>query len=432
MKSALSFLCPVAVVLLISSCQPAVHLQVKEYKEPLEPFENVMVTKNAADVPAGAVKVGDVSVTDAGMTTKCSYGYVLDLARQKARQCGGDILLITDHKHPDLWSSCHRIWAHAYRSPDEDEVAQNPENDANRQQPAAPEQNPETSDGGDKGDGDQQKEQEEKPEATAPPTDSRGSNVNPGYFGERPPSREMRPGGGAVSGTETAEGGVGEGSVVLPAPKQPSVMISAFGGFGRRLAPIADLGNSVVEEFMNGMRSGGIYGLDMAFRVSPSNYIGFQFNRFRSSGELGGVFNGGSSPVVGTWEENVDIDFFGVHWTIVGQPAASGSYFYATAALGFTSYSNYGVAPFETAPDEAGFLPFEIDGGTLGYRLEGGGHIALGDNIFLKIGLGLNTGVITEFDLKIGNETSSIKVDSPRDGEGLVRLDVFGGLVIAF
>jgi len=431
MKSALFTLFPVAVVLLMSSCQPAVHMQVQAYQEPLEPFENVMVTKNAGDVPAKAVKIGEVSVTDAGMTTKCSYEYVIEHAKAKARESGGDIVLIVKHETPDLWSSCHRIWGHVYRSPDGYEVAESRENNAGMQQSASPDQKPESSAGAvEEADG-HQKDREEKSDETSP-ADSRGSGTNPGYFGERITSRNTRPSQTAQSNTQGATSTANQNTVVLPERKEPAVMISAFGGFGRRLSPLPDNLSADAENFMDKMKSGGVYGFDLSFRVAPSNYIGFYFNRFRSSDELFGGVSSGNNTVVGTWEENIGIDFIGLSWLTTFKPTPSGSYFYLSAMLGYTSYLNTGVAPFESDTGELAFLPFDISGNTFGYRLEGGGHIALGDNIFIKLGLGFGTGVVTSFDVEIGNERTTIKVDSPNEGEGLVRVDLVGGLVIAF
>jgi hypothetical protein len=99
--------------------------------------------------------------------------------------------------------------------------------------------------------------------------------------------------------------------------------------------------------------------------------------------------------------------------------------------LGYTSFLNTGVAPFEAQTGEIEFLPFDISGSTFGYRLEGGGHISLGENILLKLGLGLSTGVVTTFDVEIGNERSTFEVENVSEGEGLVRFDLIGGLVIS-
>lgn len=427
MKSALFTLFPLAVVMLMSSCQPAVHMHVANYQEPLGPLENVIITKNATDIPAEAIQVGEVSVTDAGMTTKCSFEYVIEHARIKARESGGDIILITKHQTPDLWSSCHRIWGIVYRSPEGYDVAERREDIAGGQQPSSPEQNIQIPDSGD-----EQKEREGQPDETSTPADSRGSGINPGYFGEPQSQGSVRPSRTSPQNTQGSSAASDMHRVVLPERKEPSLMISGFGGFGRRLAPLPDGLNSDVENFMGEMKSGGVYGFDLSIRVAQSNYIGFYYSQFRSSGEIPAMISGANSTVTGMWEDNVSIDFIGFHWLTTFSHSKSGSFLYLSAMIGYTSFLNTGTGPFESETGDAAFLPFEFSGSTFGYRLEGGGHIALGDNIFLKLGLGLSTGVVTKIDVEIGNERATVEVDDPRDGEGLVRFDLLGGLVIAF
>ncbi len=74
-----------------------------------------VITK-MADLPEDADKIGNIKVGDSGFSTNCGFDKVMEDAKIEARKIGGNILFITRHKTPDLWSSCHRISADIYFS----------------------------------------------------------------------------------------------------------------------------------------------------------------------------------------------------------------------------------------------------------------------------------------------------------------------------
>ncbi len=48
-------------------------------------------------------------MVDAGLSTRCSYDQVIDLAKKKTAENGGNALALTQHRRPSMWSSCHQI-----------------------------------------------------------------------------------------------------------------------------------------------------------------------------------------------------------------------------------------------------------------------------------------------------------------------------------
>jgi hypothetical protein len=66
-------------------------------------------------IPSNAEKLGTIKVGDSGFSVDCNYATVLDKAKTESRKVGGNVLKITKHKGPDLWSSCHRITADVYK-----------------------------------------------------------------------------------------------------------------------------------------------------------------------------------------------------------------------------------------------------------------------------------------------------------------------------
>lgn len=65
------------------------------------------------------VEIGAYKIRDGGATVNCSYETVLDLAKNKARSVGGNLIKITEHKLPSAWwSTCHQLDFTVYKIDD--------------------------------------------------------------------------------------------------------------------------------------------------------------------------------------------------------------------------------------------------------------------------------------------------------------------------
>ena len=75
--------------------------------------------------------IGKIEIRDGGLTLNCDYETIKKLAKEKALKLGGNGLQITEHRKPDLWSTCHRIKADVLWLPNprmyEDEVLWHPD-----------------------------------------------------------------------------------------------------------------------------------------------------------------------------------------------------------------------------------------------------------------------------------------------------------------
>ncbi|MCC9165606.1 energy transducer TonB [Pontibacter sp. XAAS-A31] len=65
--------------------------------------------------PLNAQKLGELKITDSGFSLNCGFLEVLELAKAKAVESGGDAVYITSFKAPDSWSTCYRIEAELYK-----------------------------------------------------------------------------------------------------------------------------------------------------------------------------------------------------------------------------------------------------------------------------------------------------------------------------
>lgn len=102
------------VLLLFFGCTTQKTVSVISYKTPLANTETINVLGLGQKVPEGAKLLGTVIIDDTGFTSKCTYSDVIKDAQNQARAMGGNYLLITKHKEPNIWSSCHRITCEVY------------------------------------------------------------------------------------------------------------------------------------------------------------------------------------------------------------------------------------------------------------------------------------------------------------------------------
>lgn len=102
----------IAVLILLSSCNPKISTSLSKNYPPLDYDVEVIVIGLDQEDPDNAENLGLVKVTDGGFTTNCGYDLVLDKAKLEARKAGGNAIKIITHKPPSAFgSSCHQITA---------------------------------------------------------------------------------------------------------------------------------------------------------------------------------------------------------------------------------------------------------------------------------------------------------------------------------
>ncbi|MEQ8324037.1 MAG: serine protease [Cytophagales bacterium] len=116
----LSFLVIVLTAFFLQSCSTAIQTAYTGYN-PL-PLNTYVTIYGANDiVPSNYKPIGQFRIGDSGFTTNCGYTKVMEDAKSACRRMGGDAFQITSLKEPDpsgLGSTCYRIRATAYRSPE--------------------------------------------------------------------------------------------------------------------------------------------------------------------------------------------------------------------------------------------------------------------------------------------------------------------------
>ncbi|MDB5221447.1 MAG: hypothetical protein JWN83_114 [Chitinophagaceae bacterium] len=100
------------------SCSPKIGSTITSRQAPLSDTDFVLVLQQQDNFINDGIEIGSIKSGDNGLSTNCTYFEVVDKLKQLARQNGGNIIKIIEHKSPDRWSSCERLTAKIYRVPE--------------------------------------------------------------------------------------------------------------------------------------------------------------------------------------------------------------------------------------------------------------------------------------------------------------------------
>ena len=97
---------------LLWSCGPTKKVQIVANQTPLSYDEMVHILSLEEPYPEKYKSLGTIKIGDSGFTTDCGYEKVIEMAEMEARKIGANVVKITEHKQPNIWTStCHRITA---------------------------------------------------------------------------------------------------------------------------------------------------------------------------------------------------------------------------------------------------------------------------------------------------------------------------------
>lgn len=108
-QTPISLLALMLTCIILAGCSPQVTTSIFE-TYPALPIDSVEVFEEGDPVPISAQVIGKVAVRDRGTTTKCNYDYVLQLAKERTAANGGNGLYLTEHRQPNVRSTCHQVW----------------------------------------------------------------------------------------------------------------------------------------------------------------------------------------------------------------------------------------------------------------------------------------------------------------------------------
>ncbi len=102
---------------LLGACTAYEEQKVVSQRDPLPDDCSVTVLQPGAALPAGAERLAEVIIDDAGFTTGCDRKTVREKLRVRACRLGGTTVVIREEHDPSLWSTCYRVIADVYHLP---------------------------------------------------------------------------------------------------------------------------------------------------------------------------------------------------------------------------------------------------------------------------------------------------------------------------
>ena len=108
-------------MLLLASCSPRVSMRITNpVKAPMESDRDVIIIDPSVEVPK-EYRIGHIEVSPRffSSTKQGTYDVVLQLAMQRAKEKGGNAILVTSHCSPNVSNAKHRINADILIVPDD-------------------------------------------------------------------------------------------------------------------------------------------------------------------------------------------------------------------------------------------------------------------------------------------------------------------------
>ncbi|MCJ0741641.1 hypothetical protein [Pedobacter montanisoli] len=203
-------------------------------------------------------------------------------------------------------------------------------------------------------------------------------------------------------------------------PKDDVVSFSHFrvafsGGYSYLLGKISKDATAEERSYIQGLKSGTNYGIDISYYVKPTWAIGLKLNQFKSSNQGNGFLTDNSGQVIasGKVEDHLTYTFVG--------PSLLGKYstvndrhsFLFGVALGYLDYNN--------KVNSVGRLA-TITGGTFGSAVDVGYDLKVAKSIAIGAQLSLVGGVLSK--INVDNGTTVVTKNLEQDQkENMGRID---------
>ncbi len=101
-------------ILLITACDPVVEVERHEIADD-ESVEGTIVLLSDAEIKEEiGTSLGTITVREGGMSVRCAYHDVVEMAKASAQDIGANALVIKEHRGPHIWSTCHQIESEAF------------------------------------------------------------------------------------------------------------------------------------------------------------------------------------------------------------------------------------------------------------------------------------------------------------------------------
>ena len=191
-------------------------------------------------------------------------------------------------------------------------------------------------------------------------------------------------------------------------------------GYSYRTAKVSDDIPSEFKSYINKLKSGSNFNLDISYFISNMYGIGFKYSIFQSSNRMGDLLmideNTGNILAVGSMEDNISVSLIGPSFVERHFASKNKIIVIANVMLGLLSYKN---------DSELFDIPISIDGSSIGFNGSLGIDYLFSSHWALGVSLSYTTGSLNKLTID-GYET---ELSEP---ENLSRIDINGGIKFVF
>ena len=105
----------VIIVFCFVQCSPKLRSSIINSQPSLVEETEIVVLPVEDNQDLNGIEVGELRASDNGLSKDCTYPQMIALLKEIARKNGANLIKLVKNKEPDLWSTCARISAVAYR-----------------------------------------------------------------------------------------------------------------------------------------------------------------------------------------------------------------------------------------------------------------------------------------------------------------------------
>ena len=211
---------------------------------------------------------------------------------------------------------------------------------------------------------------------------------------------------------------------MVPAAKiKPTIEYQQFSaaiktGWGYRTAPVADNVPRELNEYIKGLKSGFVFGLDFQYYFSEPLGIGFKYSTFRSSNSIDNIQvtmpNGTSAR--GKMSDDILISYAGPSFNVRLFNADKKGAFLTNAGFGYLAYRDKALL----------INNFTLEGSTFGFTCGLGYDLMLSRNTALEFQASIIGGILSSYKMINGTSTQTIKLEK-ENLDNLSRIELTAG-----
>lgn len=209
---------------------------------------------------------------------------------------------------------------------------------------------------------------------------------------------------------------------VLPPEKlkikdYPSLRLAVSGGWSYRFGQIPRNLPREMKDYLNELKSGYNYGLDLSYYFTEYMGIGFKYSVYKSKHDALITLYETGSPVTTKTSDDISINFIGPFFTARFLNQSKKNAFIASSGIGYSQYINNGFY----------LEPMSIKGSTIGFSADFGYDFGITERFAIGIQVSVLTGILTQYELSQGKVTETVKLEIG-NYETLNRVFISAGL----